>query len=529
MKKIRVVDATLRDGGCVIDFNFGDHDIETILNGLNDSGVDCIEIGYIHGTKGSENGRTQFIDGQAASRILCKKKKNNRTYLAMIDYGTFDMENLDPCSDETVDGIRLAFHKKNFQEIPEIGRTIIKKGYKLFIQPMLTLWYDDRELLDLIELVNQKLPDISGFYVVDTFGEMRNNDVIRILNIVDHNLNRDIPIGFHSHNNLQLSYSNAISVLQFPTSRDLYLDSSIMGMGKGAGNLISELLLEHLNLYYGGQYCIPPLLNVIDTVLNRIRANDYWGYSAEYYLSAVHHCSPSYAKHFHQKHMLPINEIAELLGKIDVLKRNSFDRDYADKLYREHITKSIHDEAAIASLKKRFSGKDVLVLAPGHSIETEREKIQQYIAEHEVVVLSVGIVHQNIPTDYLFISNRKRFKNFCESTISSDTQIICTSNIQSSSEKIIFVNYADYTCDIPSIESNAGMMALNLMVKLGIHQIILAGFDGFGFEQHAKDSQPDPMTYSEWRDINRAISCHVSKLCQETKIFFLTQTNYIIG
>lgn len=529
MKNIQVVDATLRDGGCVIDFNFGDSNIETILEGLNNSGVDCIELGYIHETKGTEHGRTQFIDERAVARALHGKKKKGTTYLAMMDYGTFDVDKLSQHSDEMIDGIRLAFHKKDFQDVGRIGRTIIDKGYQLFIQPMLTLWYDDRELLELIDLVNRELPEISAFYIVDSFGEMRNNDVIRILNLVDHNLKKNIPVGFHSHNNLQLSYSNVISVLQFPTTRDLYLDSSIMGMGKGAGNLISELLLEHLNLYYGKRYEISPLLNVIDLVLNRIRANDYWGYSAEYYLSAINHCSPSYARHFHQKHMLPINEIAELLGRIDLSKRISFDKKYADDLYHSYVTKAIDDDNACAALKSIFFEKEVLVLAPGRSIEDENDKILEYIASNDVVVLAINTIHQNIPADYVFISNRKRYTRFCELFSNSTTPLICTSYIRPDTKEVYYINYADYLCEDPNIESNAGMMALNLLLKLGVRRLILAGFDGFGFGQHASDTLPDAMTNVEWNRLNHSISEHISKICKTVDTKFLTKSNYEIA
>ena len=70
------------------------------------------------------------------------------------------------------------------------------------------------------------------------------------------------------------------------------LDASIMGMGRGAGNLNTELILSHLNQYYQGQYVIPPLLNVMDTVISLIRDQFPWGYSVEYYLSSINDCSP---------------------------------------------------------------------------------------------------------------------------------------------------------------------------------------------------------------------------------------------
>ena len=529
MRKIQIVDVTLRDGGCVIDFNFGSKNMNTILDGLNASKVDYIEVGYINEKNGTKSGRTQFDSEQSVEDSLLSRKKMDATYLAMIDYGTYDVSKLAPRTEGGLDGIRLAFHKKDFKKIGEVGRMILEKGYLFFVQPMLTLRYSDRELLELIDLVNRELPDASGFYIVDSFGEMRHNDVIRALNLIDHNLNPDISLGFHSHNNLQMSYANSISVLQFPTMRDLYLDSSIMGMGKGAGNLASELLLEHMNLYYGKNYEISPLLNVIDTVLDSLRATSYWGYSAEYYLSAVNCCTPSYARHFHLKHTLPVNEIAELLGKIEESKKVSFDRDYADKIYYDYISRPVNDADTVSALKDIFAGEKILIIAPGKSIEKERNKVLRYIDDNAdgMIVLTINALHRGIPSDYVFISNRRRYNLFSEAMKDNkDLPIIYTSNIRSNIENGYMLNYSDYICRDPVIESNAGMMLLNILVTLGARELVLAGFDGFGFQRHADDMPSDPMSNAEWDSLNRSITNHIKQISQQINVTFLTESAY---
>ena len=311
MKSLKVLDVTLRDGGCVNDFNFGEKYMNQILNSLEQSGVEIIELGYIDERKGSFSGRTQFINEHIIAKNLLKNKKPNIMYVAMMDYGKFNAENLSIYEDYLIDGIRLAFQKKDRYKIIEVAREIINKGYKLFIQPMTIMRYSDKELIEFIDLINTELPDATAFYIVDSFGEMRMGDLDRLIHLVEHNLIEGMPLGLHSHNNLQLSYFNAVTFLQSSTSRELIIDSSIMGMGKGAGNLNTELFLEHLNLYFGKNYYIAPLLEVIDKVLNQIRAEYYWGYSIEYYLSSINHCTPSYASHFYKKHMLPVHQVAE--------------------------------------------------------------------------------------------------------------------------------------------------------------------------------------------------------------------------
>lgn len=528
MRSIKVIDVTLRDGGCVNDFNFGQNDMDSILNSLHQSNVDIIELGYINESKGSECGRTQFCDEQAIRNSLLRNKKVGTEYVAMIDYGTFDMEQLNPRTDADIDGIRFAFHKKNAKDIADIGKIVVEKGYKFFIQPMLTMRYTDSELLELIEIVNCFLPNASGFYIVDSFGEMRHNDVIRMLNLVDHNLKKDIPIGFHSHNNIQMSYANAISVLQFPTTRDLFIDSSIMGMGKGAGNLNSELLLEHLNLYYFGNYDISPMLSAIDTVLNRIKYEFYWGYSAEYYLSAVNSCTPTYAQHFYQKHMLPIEQISELLGRISDDKKLSFDKTYADALFHEYTIRDIDDTEDIKELYSILSGKKVLLLAPGKSSDTEKEKIIDFIKNEQIIVISINTTHKQIDSDFIFIANGKRFKNYSEMLTAKDKALlIYTSNIHvKQKENTFLINYSDYICLNKDIESNSGMMALNLLSKLKVSEVILAGFDGMGFKMHKEDAPSDPMAYEYYESLNKAIDTHIHEFGTKIKLSFLTDSLY---
>ena len=125
MNSIRVLDVTLRDGGCVLDFNFGQRYMEQILAGLEDSGVDIVELGYIDQNKGSERDRTQFINEQVIPRYFLKKKKPGLTYVAMFDYGKFDPNRLQPYDGTGIDGLRIAFHKKDrFNMIP-LAKTVL--------------------------------------------------------------------------------------------------------------------------------------------------------------------------------------------------------------------------------------------------------------------------------------------------------------------------------------------------------------------------------------------------------------------
>lgn len=479
MNSLKVLDVTLRDGGCVNDFNFGQVYMEKILAAQEASGVDIIELGYIDEEKGSVSGRTQYINEQVIQEHILKNKKPGVSYVAMIDYGAFDVEKLQPRKEGSIDGIRMAFHKKNRLDMIPLGRRIIEKGYEFYIQPMTTLRYSDAELLELIDLVNKELPDAAGFYIVDSFGEMRPNDMNRVMNLVDHNLIPSMTLGLHSHNNLQMSYSNAVALLKYPTNRDLMLDSSIMGMGKGAGNLNTELLLEHLNLYYGKQYKIGPLLEVIDKVINQLHDEFYWGYAVEYYLSSANHCTPSYASHFYNKHMLPIDQVGELLRMIAEEKKISFDKAYAEELYRQYnASKAIDDTAVVAELKREFSGKKILLVAPGKSIETAERKIKEILDSEEVVGIGLNLTN-DMGLDYLLTTRQDVY----DEALSEGKNVITTSNVSKGGRgNVRILNYKNWIEVDERTHDSSSVIALNLLKACEVKEVLLAGLDGFSVD-----------------------------------------------
>lgn len=488
MNSIKVLDVTLRDGGCVNDFNFGSSYMRQILHAQEASGVDYIEVGYLDEKKGSLEGRTQYKNVQAVSECLLKDKKPGITYVAMMDYGKFNPSLLPQRTPELIDGIRVAFHKKDKDKIADIGRAILGKGYKLFVQPMITLRYSDAELIELIDTVNRDLSDADAFYIVDSFGEMRPNDMSRILNLVDHNLIPSMTLGFHSHNNLQMSYSNACALLMFPSNRNMMLDSSIMGMGKGAGNLNTELLLEHLNLYYGKRYIIHPLLEVMDKVLNQLHGEYYWGYAPEFYLSAAHHCTPSYASFFYNRHMLPIDQVDELLGLIPEEKKISFDREFAENLYREYNErKTVDDTAVVEELKQIFFGKTVLIIGPGKSIIKFSDRIKEIQTDKDVVTIGLNLTEE-AAFDYVVATR----SDVLDLAVQAKKRVITTSNVSKGIRgNARILNYGRWIETGDKTHDSSFVITMNLLQTCGIKSCCLAGLDGFSVNINDNYANPE--------------------------------------
>ena len=528
MKRIKVLDVTLRDGGCVNDFNFGTDYMKKILNAQESSGIDIIELGYIDDKDGSKSGRTKFINDTVIKETILKNKKPDIEYVAMIDYGKYNVNNLAPRGIDTIDGVRLAFHKKDRYNMLESARIIMSKGYDFYIQPMITMRYSDIELIELIEIVNKELPQAKGFYIVDSFGEMRPNDMVRILNLVDYNLMPNMILGFHSHNNLQLSYSNAISMLQFATPRTIMVDSSIMGMGKGAGNLNTELLLEHLNLYYGGKYIIQPLLDVIDKVINQLHTEFYWGYAPEYYLSSANHCTPSYASYYFNKHMLPIDSVNDLLNMLEEEKKISFDKLYAEQIYiKYNKSKIVDDSSVVDDIKSNINGKKVLLVAPGKTVLKAIDMIKEKVMDDSIFSIALNV---NLDVDFDYILTTRAD---CYSIAVADNRnVIVPSNISKGGRgNVKVLDYSKWIDVDEQTRDSATVISLNLLKKCGVKEIIMAGFDGFSVDindNYYDVSMRHPYNVEEVHKRNEFHKRLFDNIKKEgIKVTFITPSKYI--
>ena len=335
-RKIGLVDVTLRDGGIAVNFDFGAERIQKIKSTLEASGVEYIETGYIDEKKGSSEGRTCYDSEVSIEKtFFTTGKKPGVTYFAMIDYGTFDVQKLHHRTENGIDGIRLAFHKEKWRDAISWGKTIIEKGYDLYIQPMVTMRYSDEELKELIRTCNEQLPEAKGFYLVDSFGQMDSSMLLKKMEVIDQYVSPSMKIGFHAHNNRQLAYSNSLQFLDYPANHDIMLDASIMGMGKGAGNLCTELIAADL-IREGKRYETACIYESISDYFADAFKKYGWGYSLDYYLSSLYSCTPSYIKIFTANEKVTTDMLIDMLKNMPDEKRTACDRTFAAEYLKKY-------------------------------------------------------------------------------------------------------------------------------------------------------------------------------------------------
>lgn len=534
MKNIKVLDCTLRDGGRIIDCEFPNKEIEEISNKLANAKIDIIEVGFLRDQRTiNYTGNSTFFTDVDQIKPFIDKSKSGVMYVAFIDYGMFDFETLKPFDGTSIDGIRFGFTKKDFDvsydEIVRCMNIIKNNGYKLFVQGVNSLNYTDKEILSLVEMINDVHP--YSFGIVDTYGAMYIDDVDRIFGLIDHNMDPDICINFHSHNNYQLSFSFAQEIIRLSKGiRPIIIDATLNGMGKVAGNLNTELLVDYLvrKLHY--DYEFNDILDIIDDYIYKYNLKHKWGYSVPGMMAGIYKSHPNNIIYLTEKFRLETKDISNLLSMIEPEKRQKYDYDNIQKLYIEYVADKVDDTNTIIQLKKKIEGKDILVLVPGNTLNTYRNEIDTYIQNNSLIVISVNFVPTYVDA-ICFFGNQKRYNKQKEKRV--HRECIISSNIKSESEDDYIVNYHSLINRNYTYFENSTIMLLNLLRRLSPKTITLAGFDGFEknvIDNYTDSSFQNERHITEFENLNQEIGTmfagFVATMEGKCKVTLLTPSIY---
>lgn len=523
MSNIKLVDCTLRDGGYINNWNFGFETIKEIVKKLVSSKIDAIEIGFFKNVNYNKN-QTIFSSVSDIKEFITPKD-NNIQYIAMLDMSDpFPIEKIEKYDGSSIDAFRIIFKKNKIHEAAKYCEQIQKLGYKVFIQLVGTDSYTESELINAISLFNPLNPNI--FSIVDTFGVIKKKMFMQYVNIANKFLNPNIALGYHSHNNLQQAFGNAEALTELTLDRDLYIDACVFGMGRGAGNLNLELFAEYMNENFKTAYRIEPILEIIDEYLNEIFQKNFWGYSLPFYLSASTGSHPYYASFYADKGTLTLKSFRELLKSIPIDDRRNFSTDKAEHYYSEYLQNYIDDKNTLHQLKSSFENKNILILAPGMSLESNIDLIENYVYINKPIVISVNFISDQIKSDFVFSSNIRRYRKL---NINKQIKTIITSNIREKVEYDYMVNFSSFACEKNDIIDNSGIMLLNLLVYLNVKNVVLVGFDGYSSDNQRHYVYPG-LEYNFGIDMleirNQLIKQEIKTISEKIQIEFLTPSFY---
>ena len=292
---IKVVDATLRDGGLVNDFFFTDEFIKSLYNANLRAGVDYMEFGY----KGDREmfdetkfGACKFCDDDFI-RSIVGENNTDLKIAVMADVGRCNYKNdIHDRAESPVDLIRVATYLHQIPTAVDMIEDAKKKGYEVSCNIMAISTAQEADIKVALDILGKSPVDV--IYIVDSFGSIYPEQMARIADLYCEYANKyNKKIGIHAHDNQKLAFANTIEAVGDGVD---WLDATYLSMGRGAGNCAMELLLGFLK---NPKYNVYPVLQFIEKHMNKLREEGIvWGYDLQYLMTGLLNQHPRTAIQF---------------------------------------------------------------------------------------------------------------------------------------------------------------------------------------------------------------------------------------
>ncbi|MBN2188224.1 MAG: aldolase catalytic domain-containing protein [Chitinispirillaceae bacterium] len=284
--QIKVIDCTIRDGGLMNNSNFNFDTVRAVYKAVCASGVDIVEIGYRNSKKmfsPEKFGQWRFCDDEVLKRLV--DGVETRTKLAVMqDAHKAVAEDMKPKAESPVDVVRVATYVKDIDKAILLANNATDKGYEATINIMAISTALERELDEALQQVEEETK-ILACYLVDSFGALYSEDVDFLVNKYQRFL-KTREVGVHFHNQQQLAYANTIEGI---IKNANYVDGTLYGLGRAAGNCPLELLVGFLK---NPKFDIRPLLDVISREIIPLQKTIPWGYSVPYMIAGMLNVHP---------------------------------------------------------------------------------------------------------------------------------------------------------------------------------------------------------------------------------------------
>lgn len=280
-KEIKVLDCTVRDGGLINNHNFDLKFVREVYKAVSAAGVDYIELGYKNSKElfsPKEYGPWKFCDDEEINKVV-EGIESSTKISVMADVGRVKLDDVKPASESPVDMIRVACYTKDIDKAIYMVNNFNEKGYETTINIMAIskdLGHNLDEALHQVE--GESKADV--IYILDSFGSLYQENIKELAKRYK-KIVKTKEIGFHGHNHQQLAFSNTIEAI---INNVNYVDATVYGIGRAAGNCPLELLLGFLK---NPKFDIRPILDLISKELVPLREKIEWGYIIPYAISGM--------------------------------------------------------------------------------------------------------------------------------------------------------------------------------------------------------------------------------------------------
>lgn len=336
MNEVKILDCTFRDGGHLLDWKFKQDTVKKVISTIQGSGIDYYELGYRFNKKLHRNkdyGDLAFSDEHYLREI--KESTNIENITIMMDAGKTLKEDFINKKDSSIDTVRVATYDKNIDLAIEHVEDLYDKGYEVILNLMALTHISNGEFVTILKKIEGIESKISAFYFADSFGSLYPNTIIDIIKTIKDNTNA--TIGFHGHNNLQMAFANTLTAIEHGVE---YIDSSLYGQGRGAGNLPTEIICAYLDANTNKHFKMDKIISIIESTFRSCTAKVIWGYNLDTFLTGINDMHPTY-----------INTLREMkistADSYELLKEMSNNRDTFSKYNEEALRELLKSKELI--------------------------------------------------------------------------------------------------------------------------------------------------------------------------------------
>jgi len=392
---LNVIDCTLRDGGYYNQWQFNDALVDKYLKAIAGSGVDIVEIGFRFLPKDADLGNFAYSTDQYLSQLSIPSNLQVAVMINAKDFVDLASEFETTVTsvfvhrhDSPVEIVRIAARLDELDVCRQLASELNRLGYRVFLNLMQVDSVADKALCLAIESI-KRWNSIEVFYFADSFGSMSTKDVGRVVDLIRSEWGQDI--GIHAHDNKGHALANTISAIDAGAN---YVDATILGMGRGAGNAKMENLLVELTDRGLSKYHPDAIFPLALQEFSVLQAQYKWGSSLYYYLSAVHGIHPTYIQEMLEDGRYDIGQILSVINTLKTKVSSS----YSLENLLQTLSASTGYGHGSWSAKNWAKNKEVLVIGSGPSSKQYLEQITQYIYDKKPIVLCLNI-NRHIPQD----------------------------------------------------------------------------------------------------------------------------------
>ncbi|MFH1045565.1 MAG: aldolase catalytic domain-containing protein [Candidatus Omnitrophota bacterium] len=287
--QIKVLDCTIRDGGLINNHDFDHHFVRAVYQAVVAAGIDYMEIGYRNSKKlfsANDFGPWKFCSDEDIKRVTDGIKSDTKVSI-MVDVDRVDLDDIQRKTESPISMIRVASYVKDIDKAIFMVNDFAAKGYETTINIMAISVDQGPELDEALHQIADE-SKVNVVYIVDSFGALYQESVEHLIKKAKGIL-KDREVGFHGHNHQQLAFSNTIEAIIHNAN---YLDATVYGIGRAAGNCPLELLVGFLK---NPKFDIRPILDLISKEFIPLRNKIEWGYIIPYAISGMMNIHPKAA------------------------------------------------------------------------------------------------------------------------------------------------------------------------------------------------------------------------------------------